>query len=199
MHTLRKLLAYVQLQCQQALKDGVACHLCTSFYAELLTLRNSERGRRRGTGREEGKDRKEWDKPWVLKRERERNKHNAVTGQRRQATRDNYLSVKGSNLFLRRNWLSYLQNVLNSKDQVNLLLLRITNFRNVSLYTPTMLCFSSWILTWTQSINDKEPHALKVNTFSVGNLMSDRNHLSYSNLCEPSFQTRINGKKQIRM
>lgn len=35
---------------------------------------------------------------------KDKNKYNAMVGQRRWATKDNYSPVKGKNLFLRRNW-----------------------------------------------------------------------------------------------
>lgn len=35
----------------------------------------------------------------------DRNKYNAMVGERRWATKDNYPPVKGKTLFLRRNWL----------------------------------------------------------------------------------------------
>lgn len=36
---------------------------------------------------------------------KDRNKYNAMVGERRWATKDNYSPVKGKTLFLRRNWL----------------------------------------------------------------------------------------------
>lgn len=49
----------------------IACHFCTSFYAEPLALHNSERGRGEGRQEEEGKGREERDKAVSAK---ERNK-----------------------------------------------------------------------------------------------------------------------------
>lgn len=47
---------------QEALKDGIACHYCKSFYTEPLALHNSERGRGKEKSREKGEGKEARDK-----------------------------------------------------------------------------------------------------------------------------------------